>query len=291
MGDTPGPRRHQIAADSLRRRRFRPAACISCGWRRRGPAAPVRSACCRGRGARRSPRRRPTSACWPLGRAHRQPRAPGRLAWNRAERAAAVPRRPRRAGLNPRRRRPWQKARTLSFFDNPMVSMKQASGLTVTNAAVALSSINLGSTGAPARPIVARRGRGVAQGAANIIPRRLPWSWASPAPARRRSGAPGGTAQLGIHRGGSASSAGEFGKDAEREPLTDTDRAPWLAEIAGAIDAWRARNACGVITCSALKRDYRRRIVGGRAGVRLDLPCRIARADRRSPPGAAISCR
>lgn len=53
------------------------------------------------------------------------------------------------------------------------------------------------------------------------------------------------------------------------QPLTDTDRAPWLAEIAGAIDAWRARNACGVITCSALKRDYRRRIVGGRAGVRL----------------------
>ncbi len=53
------------------------------------------------------------------------------------------------------------------------------------------------------------------------------------------------------------------------QPLTDTDRAPWLAEIAGAIDAWRARNACGVITCSALKRDYRRRIVGERSGVRL----------------------
>ena len=50
------------------------------------------------------------------------------------------------------------------------------------------------------------------------------------------------------------------------QPLTDTDRAPWLAEIAGAIDAWRARNACGVITCSALKRDYRRRIVGDAPG-------------------------
>ena len=53
------------------------------------------------------------------------------------------------------------------------------------------------------------------------------------------------------------------------QPLTDTDRAPWLAAIAGAIDAWRARGACGVITCSALKRAYRRRIIGERAGVRL----------------------
>jgi gluconokinase len=52
-------------------------------------------------------------------------------------------------------------------------------------------------------------------------------------------------------------------------PLTDADRAPWLAAIAQAIDAWQARNARGVITCSALKRDYRRRIIGDRAGVRL----------------------
>ncbi len=52
-------------------------------------------------------------------------------------------------------------------------------------------------------------------------------------------------------------------------PLTDDDRAPWLAAIAAAIDAWRARHACGVVTCSALKRDYRRRIIGDRSGVRL----------------------
>ncbi len=52
-------------------------------------------------------------------------------------------------------------------------------------------------------------------------------------------------------------------------PLTDADRAPWLAAIAGAIDAWQARNARGVMTCSALKREYRRRIIGDRPGVRL----------------------
>ena len=53
------------------------------------------------------------------------------------------------------------------------------------------------------------------------------------------------------------------------QPLTDIDRAPWLGAIARAIAAWQARNACGVITCSALKRAYRRRIIGERIGVRL----------------------
>ncbi|HEY3910470.1 MAG TPA: gluconokinase [Stellaceae bacterium] len=52
-------------------------------------------------------------------------------------------------------------------------------------------------------------------------------------------------------------------------PLTDADRAPWLAAIAATIAAWRAGGADGVITCSALKRDYRRRIIGDRSGVRL----------------------
>jgi carbohydrate kinase (thermoresistant glucokinase family) len=53
------------------------------------------------------------------------------------------------------------------------------------------------------------------------------------------------------------------------QPLTDIDRAPWLGAIAQAIDAWQARNACGVISCSALKRTYRRRIIGERTGIRL----------------------
>jgi carbohydrate kinase (thermoresistant glucokinase family) len=52
-------------------------------------------------------------------------------------------------------------------------------------------------------------------------------------------------------------------------PLTDSDRAPWLDAIAGIIDLWRARGTCGVITCSALKRQYRRRIIGDCPQVRL----------------------
>jgi gluconokinase len=52
-------------------------------------------------------------------------------------------------------------------------------------------------------------------------------------------------------------------------PLTDADRMPWLAAVAQAVDAWRSAGVRGVITCSALKRDYRRRIVGERTGVRL----------------------
>jgi gluconokinase len=50
-------------------------------------------------------------------------------------------------------------------------------------------------------------------------------------------------------------------------PLTDCDRAPWLAAIAGVIDLWQARGICGVVSCSALKRQYRRRIIGDRPGV------------------------
>jgi carbohydrate kinase (thermoresistant glucokinase family) len=52
-------------------------------------------------------------------------------------------------------------------------------------------------------------------------------------------------------------------------PLTDSDRAPWLAAVAEVIDVWQARGICGVITCSALKRQYRRRIIGDRPQVRL----------------------
>src|SRR5215831_16926289 len=53
------------------------------------------------------------------------------------------------------------------------------------------------------------------------------------------------------------------------QPLTDADRAPWLASIAETIDGWRRRGASGVITCSALKRSYRRRIIGEHRDVRL----------------------
>ena len=53
------------------------------------------------------------------------------------------------------------------------------------------------------------------------------------------------------------------------QPLTDADRAPWLALVADAIDDWRRRGERGIITCSALKRSYRRQIIGDRRDVRL----------------------
>jgi len=53
------------------------------------------------------------------------------------------------------------------------------------------------------------------------------------------------------------------------QPLTDADRGPWLAAVAQVIDAWRRRGERGVITCSALKRVYRRQIIGDRSDVRL----------------------
>jgi len=52
-------------------------------------------------------------------------------------------------------------------------------------------------------------------------------------------------------------------------PLTDEDRQPWLAAIAQWIDERLAAGECGIVSCSALKRAYRRIIVGERAGVRL----------------------
>src|ERR1700722_11083517 len=51
------------------------------------------------------------------------------------------------------------------------------------------------------------------------------------------------------------------------EPLTDADRAPWLAAVAAWIDVWLHEGARGVITCSALKQSYRRYLTDGRPGV------------------------
>ncbi len=52
-------------------------------------------------------------------------------------------------------------------------------------------------------------------------------------------------------------------------PLTDEDRWPWLDAIAAWIGVRLADDGAGVVTCSALKRSYRDRLVGGRDGVRL----------------------
>ncbi len=51
--------------------------------------------------------------------------------------------------------------------------------------------------------------------------------------------------------------------------LTDADRQPWLAAVAAWIDGQRAKAQPGIITCSALKRDYRKIVVGDRPQVRL----------------------
>ena len=52
-------------------------------------------------------------------------------------------------------------------------------------------------------------------------------------------------------------------------PLNDDDRAPWLAAIAQWIDARCELSEPGIVSCSALKRAYRQRIVGARDRVRL----------------------
>ncbi len=53
------------------------------------------------------------------------------------------------------------------------------------------------------------------------------------------------------------------------QSLTDEDRWPWLDRIAGWIGARLAAGENGIVTCSALKRVYRDRLVVGRANVRL----------------------
>ncbi len=52
------------------------------------------------------------------------------------------------------------------------------------------------------------------------------------------------------------------------QPLTDADRAPWLESIAMWIDTMRSQGKPCVVTCSALKRAYRRQLVNGHGDVR-----------------------
>ncbi len=52
-------------------------------------------------------------------------------------------------------------------------------------------------------------------------------------------------------------------------PLTDEDRWPWLAAIAQWIDERCQAGERGIVSCSALKRTYRSRIVGTKSGVQL----------------------
>ena len=52
-------------------------------------------------------------------------------------------------------------------------------------------------------------------------------------------------------------------------PLDDADRLPWLQSVAHWVDDRLAAHEPGIITCSNLKRAYRRITVGKRKGVRL----------------------
>lgn len=51
--------------------------------------------------------------------------------------------------------------------------------------------------------------------------------------------------------------------------LTDEDRWPWLDAIAAWIDQRRAHGEHAIVSCSGLKRIYRRRLMEGRGDVRL----------------------
>jgi gluconokinase len=53
------------------------------------------------------------------------------------------------------------------------------------------------------------------------------------------------------------------------QPITDEDRRPWLEAIAKWIDDARRKHGHAVIACSALKRSYRRILIGDHADERL----------------------
>ena len=52
-------------------------------------------------------------------------------------------------------------------------------------------------------------------------------------------------------------------------PLTDEDREPWLQAIIDWMDERLAAGESGVITCSALKRVYRERLLRGRQAAKM----------------------
>lgn len=58
-------------------------------------------------------------------------------------------------------------------------------------------------------------------------------------------------------------------KMAKTIPLTDSDRAPWLAALHELISSSLAQNRPGVLACSALKERYRQKLLEGNDRVRL----------------------
>ena len=89
--------------------------------------------------------------------------------------------------------------------------------------------------------------------------------------------------------------AANVAKMASGQPLTDADRAPWLAAIGAFIDETTAAGRPAVVTCSALKRAYRDELrsgrsssAGERANVRfvfLDVPYDVVSARLRAREG------
>jgi gluconokinase len=63
--------------------------------------------------------------------------------------------------------------------------------------------------------------------------------------------------------------AANVAKMAAGTPLTDKDRAPWLAIIAAWITERLKAEENGLITCSALKRSYREQLGNGKPGVQI----------------------
>ena len=63
--------------------------------------------------------------------------------------------------------------------------------------------------------------------------------------------------------------AANVAKMSAGQPLTDADRAPWLAAIRAYIDDTLARRGDSVVTCSALKESYRAALVADPVRVKL----------------------
>jgi len=58
-------------------------------------------------------------------------------------------------------------------------------------------------------------------------------------------------------------SAANKAKMASRIPLTDEDRAPWLASLHAQLLDWHQHKQPGILTCSALKASYRQTLAAG----------------------------
>jgi gluconokinase len=81
-------------------------------------------------------------------------------------------------------------------------------------------------------------------------------------------------------------SAANKAKMAAGTPLTDEDRAPWLATLRAKMDESRQAGRPAVFTCSALKAKYRETLIGGTSDVLLvylsgDYETILARVSRR----------